>query len=355
MVYRYRDQDRLRRSATSPGVHMPGAQALSAHAPNAQTTRTQPPSPHAPVPQAPGVEAPSTTRPDGRNPEAPESAEAPTSADRIRDAAIDLYGQHGFDHVTLKQIAHAAGVSTPLVIHHFGSKAGLRQACDRHVADEVYAMKSQAVHKGSLPRSYVLELMRTSRHVVLYLFRAFAAGGEATDLLFDQLVEDSLNYTAEAEKVGLVHPSADPRRRAVIMMLQAFGPLMLHRQMKRHLDLDPIEGPPEDLAPYMAGVLEIYTQPVLNADVYQNLMDAEAQEHYETARQKSDRPGEAASSPHGHTTSPPGHTATGPPGAHPRPTHAGNTTHLGTTAHPHRTSDTPDSPSDRHPQKGTEP
>ncbi|HLR44238.1 MAG TPA: TetR family transcriptional regulator [Brevibacterium sp.] len=197
----------------------------------------------------------------------------PGGAARIRDAAIDLYGRNGFNHVTLKDIAAAAGVSAPLVIHHYGSTAGLRDACDRHIADQVNRMKTESVHRGRLPRSYVTELMQTQKHLLLYLFRAFAVGGEQTDRLFDQLVEDSLVYTAEGEALGLVHPSSDPRRRAVIMMLQSFGALLLHRQMKRHLGVDPIDGPSEDMGPYMAGVLEMYTHPVLNADVYRNLMD----------------------------------------------------------------------------------
>jgi AcrR family transcriptional regulator len=50
-----------------------------------------------------------------------------TAAARIRDAAIEQFGQHGFG-VGLRTIAEAAGVSAALVIHHFGSKDGLRKA-----------------------------------------------------------------------------------------------------------------------------------------------------------------------------------------------------------------------------------
>ena len=197
----------------------------------------------------------------------------PGGAARIRDAAIDLYGRHGFDHVTLKDIARAASVSAPLVIHHYGSTAGLRTACDRHVADQVNRSKTDTVQHGHLLRSHVMEMMHSQKHLLLYLFRAFASGGEETDLLFDQLVEDSLIYTAAGEEMGLVSPSANPHRRAVVMLVQSFGALLLHRQMKRHLGVDPVDGPPEDMAPYMSAVLELYTQPLLNADVYRNLMD----------------------------------------------------------------------------------
>ena len=51
---------------------------------------------------------------------------------RIIDAAIDQFGRHGFD-TGLGAVAEAANVSQVLVLHHFGSKEGLRKACDdRH-------------------------------------------------------------------------------------------------------------------------------------------------------------------------------------------------------------------------------
>ncbi len=62
------------------------------------------------------------------------SADDLTAAARIRDAAIEQFGDQGFG-VGLRSIAEAAGVSAALVIHHFGSKDGLRQACDDFVAE----------------------------------------------------------------------------------------------------------------------------------------------------------------------------------------------------------------------------
>jgi AcrR family transcriptional regulator len=51
----------------------------------------------------------------------------------IRDEALRLFAERGPDAVTVRQIAAAAGVSPGLVIHHFGSKDGLRKAVDEHV------------------------------------------------------------------------------------------------------------------------------------------------------------------------------------------------------------------------------
>ena len=67
-----------------------------------------------------------------------------TAIARIRDAAIDQWGQHGFN-VGLRSIAEAAGVSAALVIHHFGSKDGLRKACDDYIAEEIRSSKSESM------------------------------------------------------------------------------------------------------------------------------------------------------------------------------------------------------------------
>ena len=55
-----------------------------------------------------------------------------TAAARIRQAAIIRFAQDGFG-VGLRTIAADAGVTAGLITHHFGSKEGLRQACDAEV------------------------------------------------------------------------------------------------------------------------------------------------------------------------------------------------------------------------------
>ena len=54
------------------------------------------------------------------------------------------WGEHGFN-VGLRSIAEAAGVSAALVIHHFGSKEGLRKACDDYIAEEIRSGKSASL------------------------------------------------------------------------------------------------------------------------------------------------------------------------------------------------------------------
>jgi AcrR family transcriptional regulator len=57
----------------------------------------------------------------------------------IADAALRLFTQHGFDQVTVDQIAAAAEVSEKTVYNHFGGKAELVFDADRDVLDELLA------------------------------------------------------------------------------------------------------------------------------------------------------------------------------------------------------------------------
>lgn len=196
----------------------------------------------------------------------------PPASERIRDAAIELFGEHGFTEISLKAIAEQAGVSPPLVIHHFGSKAGLRQTCDRHVAEQFRRAKTEAVDReGDMPQNYLFQVMQENRPLVRYMFRAFTAGGPEMDRLLDQLVEDSLQYTAKAEELGQVLPSRNPRHRAALMLLTSFGSMMLHSQMKRLIGVSPVDDPPEEWGPYIAAVSEIYLYGVLRPEAYPDL------------------------------------------------------------------------------------
>lgn len=66
-----------------------------------------------------------------------------TATARIRNAAIELFARDGFQKTNVRAIAAAAGVSPALVIHHFGSKDGLRAVCDEYVL-EVLTSRARA-------------------------------------------------------------------------------------------------------------------------------------------------------------------------------------------------------------------
>ncbi|OWT72933.1 MULTISPECIES: CerR family C-terminal domain-containing protein [unclassified Achromobacter] len=58
---------------------------------------------------------------------------------RIIDAAIERFGEAGFDGASTRDIAQRAGVNAPALQYYFENKEGLYRACAEHIADETLA------------------------------------------------------------------------------------------------------------------------------------------------------------------------------------------------------------------------
>src|SRR5882757_1491295 len=137
-----------------------------------------------------------------------------TASARIRDAAIDQFAQHGFA-VGLRSIAEAAGVSAALVIHHFGSKEGLRKACDDYVAEEIRTGKSASLQTKD-PADWFAEMAETESYppLMAYLVRSMRTGSERAKMMWQRMIDDAEQYMEEGVRSGLIKPSRDPRARA---------------------------------------------------------------------------------------------------------------------------------------------
>ena len=57
---------------------------------------------------------------------------------RIIQAAIELFGEHGFLAASTRDIAAKAGVNAPALQYYFENKEGVYRACAEHLADEAW-------------------------------------------------------------------------------------------------------------------------------------------------------------------------------------------------------------------------
>jgi AcrR family transcriptional regulator len=67
---------------------------------------------------------------------------------RIIDAAIGLFGQHGFDGASTRDIAARAGVNAPALQYYFENKEGVYRACAETLADESWHALEPAVTRA---------------------------------------------------------------------------------------------------------------------------------------------------------------------------------------------------------------
>jgi TetR/AcrR family transcriptional regulator, regulator of cefoperazone and chloramphenicol sensitivity len=160
------------------------------------------------------------------------SADDLTAVARIRDAAIDQVGQHGFN-VGLRAIAQAAGVSAALVIHHFGSKEGLLKACDDYIAEEVRKAKSESLTTGADPASWLKAMSEIDTYAPMtaYLVRSMQSGSELAKAFWQQMVDNAEQYLEEGVRAGTLKPSRDPKARAKFLAMVGGGGLLLYLHM----------------------------------------------------------------------------------------------------------------------------
>lgn len=189
-----------------------------------------------------------------------------TTRARIRDAAIRCIAVYGVA-VPLRTIAAECGVSASLIVHHFGSRAGLKEHCDRYVLDGIRQAKSAVLDPRIGPAALQdqMEHIENYASAVAYLFRTIRAGGRtATDFL-DRLVADTEAYLEEAVAAGTVRPSRFPAERARALVCFSVGAVLMELPgPDEFLDLETF---PARLRSYterlMLPILELYTEPLL--------------------------------------------------------------------------------------------
>jgi AcrR family transcriptional regulator len=206
-----------------------------------------------------------------------------TAPARIRDAAIEQFGQHGFD-TGLRTVADAAGVSAALVIHHFGSKEGLRQACDQYVGDMIRESKTEALQSMS-PATWFAELAEIESYapVMAYLMRSLQSGGELGRMLMRQMIDNAEGYIEDAVRAGNIKPSRDPKARAKFLAMIGGGGFLLYLQM---------HDTPTDMAAVLRDYGDEMILPALELYTYGLMTDSSMYEAFVAAREAKRQGGE---------------------------------------------------------------
>lgn len=162
-----------------------------------------------------------------------------TARARIRDAALWQFAEEGFGRATIKDIAATAGVSPGLIRHHFGSKEGLRDACDDAVAQAVRAVNDEALEgsqRGDLSAAAISR--RALGPYQNYISRALVDGSPSVALLFDDLVSMTEQWLIRADDDRADPPMGDRRTRAALIIAMTLGIPLLHTHISRAAGAD---------------------------------------------------------------------------------------------------------------------
>ena len=192
--------------------------------------------------------------------------------DRILAAAIELFGARGVDGTSMRDIAARAEVSPALVVHHFGSKQGLRDAADAEVMVLLAANRAamgasiESVARGGSDQLGYAALMNVVSNPTLaaYVRRILVDGGPAASALFRAGVAQATDLQRELIDAGIARPTDDVETRAATLIANPLALLILREQITDALGYDPLT--PEGLPRWLAGLQELVTRGILNSE-----------------------------------------------------------------------------------------
>ncbi|MFI5938380.1 TetR/AcrR family transcriptional regulator [Actinoplanes sp. NPDC051494] len=181
-----------------------------------------------------------------------------TARARIRDAAITLFAERGIAGASIREIAQAAGVSSGLLRHHFGSKEGLRDACDDFVLAELARVRAPAIENG---QAFAHALDAVPLRLQDYVVRSTMDASPTGTAVFERMVEEGEHWLANSATVK----ATDPR---------AFAAVLVAMKLGMHLMRDRISGVIGDDTRAVAGqarmfkaAIEIFSQPLLSPEL----------------------------------------------------------------------------------------
>lgn len=207
-----------------------------------------------------------------------------TARARIRDAAIATIARDGFAAATVRAVATAAGVSPALVLHHFGSKQGLRQACDDAVWAEFHEVVSSTARDVSLGEVLKQFAIRTQRSPsIVYVTRALLDGGAFAQRIFNGMVEDVQTYLSTAAEAGLIRPARDEHIRAQLLTSYSLGSMLLGRYIVGE-DVDPLDVPDLLTDLFTPEGLDLFTDGLFTDSRVRDAVRAAAEDRQAAAR-----------------------------------------------------------------------
>lgn len=185
------------------------------------------------------------------------SREDLTGKARIRNAALELFAAQGVSNTTMRQVADAAGVTPGLVVHHFESKEGLHRAVDRLLMERVSHSLEGVTTEGTPQevaqrRNESIGALFVDNPVLVdYLRRSLLENNEASDALFDRLLEFSRTELRSLREAGVSRSDVDLEMQSLGVMLRMLGPLLLQplvdhieRYTHKSLELENGDGGP---------------------------------------------------------------------------------------------------------------
>jgi AcrR family transcriptional regulator len=135
----------------------------------------------------------------------PPGADGDETRERIMEAALEAFAEHGYDAMSVRELTRRLGVSHNLVHHYFGSKSDLWYAAVEHSlgqsTTEILTHLERSIGDSD-PLDSVRRLLRVTfieaaRHpaVLSIIADESGRGGERLDFLYERFLEPAVEIT----------------------------------------------------------------------------------------------------------------------------------------------------------------
>ncbi len=124
------------------------------------------------------------------------------SAERIERAATDLFAEHGFDAVGVRDIARAAKVPVSAINYYFGSKEALYRECTRKLAHEYVGEAREQLDRGATLNGILEHYLdfggRNSRLIKMWLDLQLSGESDARSYSNREILDPMWRILSEA-------------------------------------------------------------------------------------------------------------------------------------------------------------
>lgn len=190
-----------------------------------------------------------------------------TSRALIRNCALRLFGERGPDVVTVRDIAACAKVSPGLVLHHYGSKQGLREAVDAHVSSIFDAMLDKAMAEPESFASGEPQMVKTfaelfadiaaeNSPIPAYLRRLVLSGDPVGQKLFRQWFRLARNALDVMAANGSIKHAPDGDAMAAFLLVNDLAMILLNDHIADAIGVDPLT--PQGMQRWAATAFDVY-------------------------------------------------------------------------------------------------
>lgn len=156
----------------------------------------------------------------------------------ILDAAEASMASKGPAGIRLQDVAKAAGVSHPTVLHHFGSRAGLIEALNRRTVEDLKAnllgaMKAGHVSAEDLIGPAFAAYRNGLAQRAIWVLQAPARRGTRTLPVFEEMVEAVHAHRLGAAPRGAAVDKSDSRAILHLTTIAAFGDALIGARLRQ--------------------------------------------------------------------------------------------------------------------------